>query len=406
MGGWFARIPVTPLMQRWDAEKIKEFLEGKAKQVNAFEIYTRIKEVFTRYIDFEKNEGAEVLLSLWCIGTYFHFIFYQYGYIKLGGIKRVGKSKTGRVILGIAFNAIKCSGASASAIFRSAADLKATQIIDEQEHLASNSEEFTAYFQVLNGGFEHDGFAIRTDKQTMKVETLPAYSPKVICGISGLRETLEDRSLEIVLFRSGNQEIAGREPSRPDSPEWRAIRSDLYLLLFQRWKEVKNIYENLENVYGYHDRFWDMARPLLAIGKLVDKDAPEGEAHVEASLRTFLDELLKKKKEASQDTDAARVVELLYEVLKRRMSEARVEKNFKFRIPLKDIVEEGAKQDGPYFESEFKPRRISKILANLKLYEEPKRLTKGYSFIVSLQDVEETAKRYDFILEDMEMAKA
>jgi hypothetical protein len=323
--------------------------------------------------------------------------------VKLSGVKRVGKSKTGRVILGIAFNAMKCSGASASAIFRSAADLKATQIIDEQEHLSSDSEEFNAYFQILNAGFEHDGFAIRTDKQTMKVETLPAYSPKVICGIQGMRETLEDRSLEIVLFRSGNQQIAGREPPRPDSQEWRAIRSDLYLLLFQRWKQVKDIYENLENIYGYQDRFWDMARPLLAIAKLVDKDAPEEEeASTEASLRTFLDGVLKKKKEAAQDTDAARIVQLLAQVLKRRISEARVDKSFKFRILLRDIIEEGVKEDGDYFAVEYKPKRLSKILSNLKLYEEPKRSKKGYSFLTSLDDVEETAKRYEFLIEEEE----
>jgi hypothetical protein len=252
--GWIARVPVTDIVQRWEASSMGEFLKGGSPEVSAHEIYQTILDRWRHYIDFDKNPRSDAFSALWTIGTYFHFLFSHYPYLKWGGTKGVGKSKAGSVGVGMCFNAELFSGATVSSIFRLASDTRGTQIIDEQEQLGD--EEANAYVQVLNSGFQAIGAAMRTNKDSMRVERWQTYSPKMICAISRLRETLEDRAVEVVLYMSASKDIRGRDPPAPNSREWKDIRNSLYLLLFQDWKTVMGIYEKLENAFGLEARLW------------------------------------------------------------------------------------------------------------------------------------------------------
>ena len=392
--GWFARTPATELLQRWEAAKIREVLDGKAPTVNLYDIYQTINRTWSYYMDFEKNPKSDVFITLWTMATYFFFLFRFFPYVKFGGLRGVGKSKAGSVANGLCFNASIFSGATESSIFRLSADTRGTQIIDEQERLSS--EEMSAYIQVLNSGFQADGYAIRTNKDSLKVERWPSYSPKMICSIAGLRETLDDRSIEIIVYMSGDQEIKSREPPGSDADEWKPLRNDLYLLLLQQWQAVQQIYRGLTNDHGYTGRFWNITKPIIAIAKLVDAYAPEGKATVERDLVTFLSDILKSKHASGAGTNSARVAYALKRVLEELHVQEKAPDDYSYRVTIRDVIENGVKEEGEWFREEFQPKGVARMLANLHLYREPIRRKYGWTFEASSSEVRDVMQRYGF----------
>lgn len=403
--GWFAKVPTSSVLeQRWEAEKIKEFLDGASPEADIYALFEKIRLSWTSYMDFEKNPNAETYLSVWTIGTYFYSLFEYYPYTKFGGVRGVGKTKAGNLLEHLCFNASIFAKATPSSIYRYVENSRGTQIIDEGESLANDSEELAAYYQVLNSGYQANGGALLTNKDTMRAEKVPTYSPKAICSIGGLRETLEDRAFEIIVYKSNRREITDRTVPKGDAPEWKALRNGLYLALFQKWKEVKEAYDTLSNQYQFDGRFWDLAKPLIALAKVIDSHAPEGRRTTEAALLSFLRGCLKAKAESAQATDSGSVLFHLLSALKKRCAEDSVQPDYAFRIPIKDIVEEGVKVEGEGFAKLYSARRIAGVLKNLRLYNKPKRSSAsgGFTFLVSLQEATETARRYNLETEDTE----
>ena len=399
--GWFSRIPITPISQRWSAEKISEYLEGKSPNVDPYKIYTMILDEWNFFIDFVKLEGADIYNTVWDIGTYFHILFYYYPYIKFGGLKGVGKSKAGAVHAAIGFNGELFAKATPASIYRFAGDTRGVQVVDEQERLSSESDEMMAYYQVFNSGFQSNGAVIVTNTDSMKVDKWPTYCPKVIIAIWGMRETLADRADEIILLRSTNQTITNREVPPPELDRWRPIRDNLYLLMLQNWIEVKEIYDNLTNEYEFEGRRWNLAKPLIAVARFIDRYAPERENNIEKTLVDFIKKCNQTKLENTQDTNSAIILRALYDLLKNHSHQP---DNYLFSITVKEVREKAVDLEGEWITDHLKHKTVAGILKNLDLYKESNRSgrTGSYRFKVSLDEVISTANRYDIILEETE----
>lgn len=399
--GWFSRIPITPISQRWSAKKICEYLECKSPKVNPFEIYEMILDEWNHYIDFVKLKGADIYNAVWDIGTYFHILFYYYPYTKFGGLKGVGKSKAGAVHAAIGFNGELFAKATPASIYRFAGDTRGVQVVDEQERLSSESDEMIAYHQVFNSGFQSNGAVIVTNTDSMKVEKFPTYSPKVIISISGMKETLADRADEIILLRSTNKIITDREVPPPELDRWRPIRDNLYLLMLQYWIEVKKIYDNLTNEYEFEGRRWNLAKPLIAVARFIDRYAFEEEKNVEETLVDFIKKCNQQKLENNQDTNSAIILRALYNILKNYRDQP---DSYQFAITVKEVIERAIDQEGDWITDHLKHKTAAGILKNLDLYKESNRggKTGSYRFKVSLIEVISTANRYDIVLDETE----
>jgi hypothetical protein len=101
------------------------------------------------------------------------------------------------------------------------------QAFDEMESLkgGGDKERLAALISVLNVGFEQGGAVSRQEKRGERfVEVLyEVYAPRVIAGLAGLKDTLEDRSLGLIMFRRRKDETVARLGRETDA-EAQALR--------------------------------------------------------------------------------------------------------------------------------------------------------------------------------------
>jgi hypothetical protein len=130
---------------------------------------------------------------------------------------------------------------------------------------------------ILNSGYKKYGKVFRTVK-TSREHLVPkafeVFSPKAFVTYLGLEDITEDRSINIVMIRTINKEIANREINDNDVI-WQDIRDALYVFALGNWKRIKEIYENLPNVEGLESRFYELWKPILALAKFFGDDCYE-----------------------------------------------------------------------------------------------------------------------------------
>lgn len=88
----------------------------------------------------------------------------------------------------------------------------AVQLFDEVESLRGQSERFDALVTVLNVGFERGGVVTRLERRGERLveEPYEVFAPRVLAGIAGLRDTLEDRALPMFMIRRRRAEPVAR----------------------------------------------------------------------------------------------------------------------------------------------------------------------------------------------------
>src|SRR5207245_163696 len=84
-------------------------------------------------------------------------------------------------------------------LYRSAARTGGVQLFDEVETLRGDKDRFDALITVLNVGFERGGVVTRLEKRGERFveEPYEVYAPRVLAGIAGLKDTLEDRAVDL-----------------------------------------------------------------------------------------------------------------------------------------------------------------------------------------------------------------
>src|SRR5437870_11108407 len=97
-------------------------------------------------------------------------------------------------------------------IYRSAARTGGAQLFDEVETLRGDKDRFDALISVLKVGFERGGVVTRLEKRGERVveEPYEVYAPRVLAGIAGLKDTLEDRALPLFMLRQRRSEPVAR----------------------------------------------------------------------------------------------------------------------------------------------------------------------------------------------------
>jgi len=390
--GWFGRTPAPIIQPRWSPKSIHTFLEGRAEKVNPWEVYSKVKGLVDYYLDFAASREAPTIFSLWILGTYFFIIFEYFPYMKLGGEKGSGKTKAGSLAALLAFNGRIFANESKAVIYRTAQDTRGTIVIDEGENLSYKSEESAAYHAVLNSGWQRNGSALLTDKDTMRPVQFSTYSPKLICSIGGLTETLEDRSFAITMLKTLDRVKASLEVSFV-SEEWQEVRDSLYLLMVQRWREVKDLADSLTNEMNLNGRLWNLTKPFIALARWLDRYRPEGAPNVEEDVRAFVRLQEGKKSVLAMQSLAGSVLQALEELL----GEERLGEADGFRLDLRDVRERVIRIEGPGSEEWIKPRKVADTLRNLNLYGDAKKVMGRYRFTISRREVREAKERLGIV---------
>jgi hypothetical protein len=391
--GWLAQIPNPILEQRWDADSVRAFLEGRTPAVNPWEVYVAVRSKFDHYVDFANMKNGPTVCAVYTVASYFYFLFEYFPYLKFGGEKGSGKTKTGNIFAALAFNGQIFANASRAVIYRTAQDTRGTMVIDEGESLAYKSEEQAAYMQVLNSGWQRNGYAILSDKETLKPTKWSTYCPKIVCSIGGLEEVLGDRAFEIILLRTLNKEKADREVSLT-SKEWQPIRDLEYLCLMQHWREMSHLIPTVTNTFEFSGRIWNLAKPLLATARLLDCYRPKDSRGVEAEIQDFVKQQAKEKVVKAAESFAFVVLSALGDIVRDSLKSGTLDAstNPHLRIELSDLRDRVREAEG---NPELGSKRIATTLKNLELYKDIKRDGRkgGFRFEVTPSEILEVESR-------------
>jgi hypothetical protein len=237
-------------------------------------------EAFLRRYLALRDPRAALWLAAWALGTWCYRAFRVYPYLSVRSAeRRCGKSRLMRLLCRVGFNASPPTTHPTEAqLYREASRRSGMQAFDEMEALGGrgDKERLAALIAVLNVGFEQGGAVSRQEKRGERfVEVLhEVYAPRVIAGIAGLRDTLQDRSLTVVMFRRRRDEAVARLGRETDA-EAQELRDACALAGLTRIDDILSAYDLAPKVLErleVDDRAADLWAPLLALAVVADSE--------------------------------------------------------------------------------------------------------------------------------------
>jgi hypothetical protein len=199
-----------------DPEPWKEPVDGAAL---AFEIKTKIRQHIVI------NEEALIVCTLWLFVDYLVEVV---DFLPMLAVtspeKRCGKTTLLTVLLELSRKGLPASNISPASVYRAIEKYKPSLILDEVDTYLKENDQLRG---IINSGHSRRmAFTIRTNPDTLDVEPFSTWGPKVLAGIGGMHETLEDRSIFLKLVRRlKTEKIARLRETLPD--DWLTLRRKL-----------------------------------------------------------------------------------------------------------------------------------------------------------------------------------
>ena len=240
-----------------------------------------LADFFLRYVVLRDRTTA-LWLGAWVLATWCYRGFRVFPYLSIRSAeKRCGKSRLLGLLGRVGFNASPVTAHPTEAqLYRAAARTGGVQLFDEVETLKGDKDRFDALITVLNVGFERGGVVTRLEKRGDRFveEPYEVYAPRVLAGIAGLKETLEDRALPLFMLRRRANEPVARLNRAADA-QAQALRDRCALACLTRIGEIVEAAElataALERE-GIDDRAVDLWTPLIAIAFVADHEDDQG----------------------------------------------------------------------------------------------------------------------------------
>lgn len=239
--------------------------------VSADELLTAITSIFARYIALPK--GAGDALALWTLhawtmdaGDISPFL------VLVSPTKRCGKTSVLIILLFLTPRSELASNISASAIFRYIEDIRPTLLIDEADTFVKGNEEMRG---ILDSGHTRAAAHVIRNVEVNgehKPRRFSTWAPKAIATIRSLADTLEDRSIVLLLQRKSKTAKVARLRRR-DSEEFAIVRRKLARWADDNFAALTDPDPKIPGVLN--DRAADNWRPLLAIADLAGGEWPE-----------------------------------------------------------------------------------------------------------------------------------
>jgi len=236
-----------------------------------------LADFFTRYVVLRDRPTA-LWIAAWTLATWCCRAFRVFPYLSIRSAeKRCGKSRLLGLLARVCFNASPVTAHPTEAqLYRSAARTGGVQLLDEVETLRGDKDRFDALISVLNVGFERGGVVTRLEKRGERFveEPYEVYAPRVLAGIAGLKDTLEDRALPLFMLRKRRSEPVARLTRATDG-EAQALRDQCALACLTHIQNILTAYDGAPTVLeheGIDDRAVDLWSPPIAMTLVADAE--------------------------------------------------------------------------------------------------------------------------------------
>jgi hypothetical protein len=234
-----------------------------------------LADYFGRYVVLRDRRTA-LWVSAWALGTWCHRGFRVFPYLSIRSAeKRCGKSRVLGLLARVGFNASPVTAHPTEAqLYRGAARSAGVQLFDEAEMLRGDGKRFDALITVLNVGFERGGVVLRLEHRGERYVEVPyeVFAPRVLAGIEGLKETLEDRALPLFMLRKRRAEAVARL-GRATEADAQALRDQCALACLTHIGPILAAYDGAPALLegkGIDDRAVDLWSPLVALTIVAD----------------------------------------------------------------------------------------------------------------------------------------
>ena len=191
-------------------------------------------------------------------------------------IKRCGKSRLFDLLVLLVHKALVTVNISAAAVVHAIDEGDPpTIMLDEADRTfsaAKGDEKAEALIGILNGGYERGRPYIRHDPATRSNRECPTFAMAVIAGIGKRPDTIEDRSVIIMLQRKAPGDSVEKYRTRRHKPYVIALGKQLQKLVAPHAKEIGAAEPGMP--FGLNDRAEDTWEGLLAVADVAGGDWP------------------------------------------------------------------------------------------------------------------------------------
>jgi putative DNA primase/helicase len=236
--------------------------------VDGAALLDEIAATFRRFLSLP--DGAADVLALWALYTFaFERFFISPRLVIRSPEKQCGKSTLLRLLALVCNRVLLVANISAASLFRVVEAERPTLLLDEFDSFGLGNEDIR---NVVNSGHGRDGCTIRCDGDKNEPRRFSTWAPVALASIGRIADTLEDRSVIVMMQRKAPGErfdrLRGDRPDQFDGLRRRAAR----------W--VYDARQKLEDADPdaptfLNDRAADNWRPLLAIADAAGEDWPQ-----------------------------------------------------------------------------------------------------------------------------------
>jgi hypothetical protein len=287
---------------RWSRASVKAFLDGNADAPKTKDLFDRIRQVYTTYVEFA-DEVYYDMMALFVMYTYVYRLLGYTGYIHFNGTAASGKSRNLSILKALAFNTIWASSMSSSSLYRKLAGSPGVTCIDESEGF--DGERGEDLRRILNAGYLDGAIVTRSEKgddDRYMTMTYNTFGPKALASINALEPVIQSRSI-IVAMRPAIRELPNFDMK---SETWAAMRDELYLwtmenmealdALAHTWDEDKK-HNHCPKLLG---RQWEVSAQYITLAEYI------GGITFANSIIEFLNNYFAKQQETADAVDRIR----------------------------------------------------------------------------------------------------
>ena len=307
---------------RFSKDGIMRFVSGGEEDGSA--LLAAMRAFFLRFAVFRDSRIAS-FLAAWTLGTYVYRAFRIFPYLALRSPdKRCGKSRVLDLLSLLAFNASpRVVNPTEAQIFRGPSRNGGTLLLDEVEALGkADKDNYAGLLSVLNSGFERGGSVSRLEKSgagNFQEVSFDTFCPRAIAGINKTAETLEDRSVIILMQRKLAREKTERfSPSRLEE-ESQALRDRCYIWALTHAADLAAVYDSADKFFpaldSLDDRARDLWEPLTSITAVADIERSDGQRTLTNELTALALDLSQIRDDAADDSTTVQVVKALQAIV-------------------------------------------------------------------------------------------